>query len=140
MSSIRELYESSIEHEHVSLAHYILHLLQEGIVSLEDDESTLNLSLADTEKVNNMIENNILGFSRIRVFALKRKKGTFVFIYAKDKQEATNHFSKTVRSKPINCHEYPLDFEIVKGNRFVSFREMKKEFDGFPVVVGVYER
>ncbi|WP_335871262.1 hypothetical protein [Bacillus sp. 2205SS5-2] len=140
MSSIRELYESSIEYEHVTLAHCILHLLQEGKVSLEDDESMLDLSLANSEQLDNMIENNLLGFSQVRIFSLKQKKNTFAFIYAKFKGEARKHFRETLKTTPINCHEYPLDFEMVKGNRVVSFREMKKEFDCFPVMVGVYER
>lgn len=64
----------------------------------------------------------------------------FVFICAHSPEEATRFYVETYQHQPMNCHEYPLDFEVVRGNGVVSFREMRKEFVGFPVVGGVFRR
>lgn len=140
MSSIRVLYEAAVKYEHSSLAHYIINLLQEGKIQLEDDESIIDFSQANQQQVKQMVEGNMLGFQIIRVFALKHTDNKFAFIYAKDKQDAIDFFRKEFRSNPKNCHEYPMDFVIEKGNRFISFRELKQEFEQSPAFIGFYER
>jgi hypothetical protein len=140
MTTIRELYEASIHYEESTLAHYILHLLQEGKVSLEDDESFLDLDQADHQVVAELIEKNQLGFSFIKVFSLKMYANTFVFIFAKSKQDAINLYQKKFRKAPLNCYEYPLDYRICRGNEFLSFRDLKKEMIEFPSIAGYFEK
>lgn len=139
MLSVRVLYEEAIKHEHSALAHYIIHLLQEGKIQL-DDESIVDLSQAEYEKVKKMIEGNALGFKVMNVYALKHTEKQFAFIYAKDKQEAIDYFRKEFCANPKNCHEYPMEFVIEKGNRFISFRDLKMEYDQFPALIGFYEK
>lgn len=140
MSSIKELFEDAIRFEMSSFAHYLLHLLQEGKVKFDDDKSVLDFVEADNRKVQKLIGHNHLKFSTIKVFALKHSENLFQFIYANSRDEAINYFKKVLRKHPINCYEYPLYFEIARGNRVVSFRELKKEFSSFPALIGYYER
>ncbi|WML38677.1 hypothetical protein RCG19_15930 [Neobacillus sp. OS1-2] len=140
MSSIREAFEDSIKYDQPSLAHYIFHFVQEGIVKWEDDASVLDFSKGDKIKVQQMIESNLLGFNIIGVFALKQSANRFIFIYAKDEEEAIEFFRKELKSSPKNCHEYLMDFVIEKGNRSISFRDLKKEYERFPAIIGYYER
>jgi len=140
MTTVRELYEESIRYEEKTLAHYILHLLQEGKVSLEDDVDSLDFMQADHEKVAQMIRENKLGFSDIRIFSLKYDNKRFAFIFASSKEEAIQFFRQKFKRKPYNCHEYPLDFPMSRGNEFLTFRDMKKEHSHFPALAGFYER
>lgn len=140
MSSIKKLYEKALKYEHSSLAHYIAHLIREGKISLDDDEAALDLTQADHSIVRASIERNDLCFSLIKVFSLKHSDMKFAFIYARNQQEAIDYFKKIFKSVPKNCHEYPMDFVIEKGNRFVSFRDLKRECAQFPTFIGYYER
>jgi hypothetical protein len=140
MTTVRELYEESIRYEEKTLAHYILHLLQEGKVSLEDDADSLDFTQADHEKVAKMILQNQLGFSDIRIFSLKYDNKRFAFIFAASEEEAIQFFRQRFKRKPYNCHEYPLDFPMSRGQEFLTFRDMKKEHSHFPALAGFYER
>lgn len=140
MTTVRELYEESIRYEEKTLAHYILHLLQEGKVSLEDDADTIDFMQADHEKVAQMIRENKLGFSDIKIFSLKYDDKRFAFIFAANEEEAIQFFRQKFKRKPYNCHEYPLDFPMSRGNEFLTFRDMKKEHSHFPALAGFYER
>ncbi|WP_404332111.1 hypothetical protein [Mesobacillus maritimus] len=55
-------------------------------------------------------------------------------------EEAIEFFTETFQQPPMNCHEYPLDFELSRGNGVITFREMKKEFESFPAVAGYFTR
>ncbi|WP_233253046.1 MULTISPECIES: hypothetical protein [unclassified Geobacillus] len=140
MITVRELYEESIRYEEKTLAHYILHLLQEGKVSLEDDADTIDFTQADHEKVAAMILQNQLGFSDIKIFSLKYDDKRFAFIFAANEEEAIQFFRQKFKRKPYNCHEYPLDFPMSRGQEFLTFRDMKKEHSHFPALAGFYER
>jgi len=140
MKTVQELYEDSIQYGEKVLAHYILHLLQEGHVSLNDDASLIDFSKADQQKVLEMINQNYLGFSDIKVFSLKWDDKTFAFIFASNEEEAKKYFEQKLRKKQLNCFEYPLDFQMSRGNEFLSFREMQKEHNQFPAIAGFYER
>jgi hypothetical protein len=140
MTTVRELYEESIRYEEKTLAHYILHLLQEGRVSLEDDADTIDFMQADHEKVAQMIGENHLGFSDIRIFSLKYDNKRFAFIFAANEEEAIRFFQQKFKRKPYNCHEYPLDFPMSRGQEFLTFRDMRKEYSNFPALAGFYER
>jgi len=140
MPTVRELYEESIRYEEKTLAHYILHLLQEGHVSLDDDADSLDFTQADHEKIAAMILQNQLGFDDIRVFCLKYDDKLFAFVFAKNSEEAIAFFQKRFKRNPYNCHVYSLDFPMSRGQEFITFREMKKEYDCFPTFIGFYER
>jgi hypothetical protein len=140
MTTVRELYEESIRYEEKALAHYILHLLQEDQVSLDDDASLIDFTKADHRKVSKMIEQNLLGFNDIKVFSLKYDDKLFAFIFAASEEEAIQFFRQKFKRKPYNCHEYPLDFPMSRGNEFLTFRDMKKEHSHFPALAGFYER
>lgn len=140
MTTVRELYEDSIRYEEKTLAHYILHLLQEGRVSLDDDADKIDFLQADYEKVAQMIVQNQLGFSDIKVFSLKYDDKQFAFIFAASEEEAIQFFRQKFKRKPYNCHEYPLDFLMSRGKEFLTFRDMRKEHSSFPALAGFYER
>ena len=137
---IKELYTLSLLYEEMVLAHYIYYLLGEGKISLEDDVENLNFNDAEQDIVDALIENNVLGFQKIRIFSLKRKPNQFAFIFARDRNSAIKHFIDIFHQKPLNCVEILLDYEILRGNEIISFRELKHEYTEFPAFVGIYER
>lgn len=137
---VKELYLDSIRFEQSSLAHYIYHLLAEQRISLDDPIEHLDFDQADHQKVAEMIQTNLLGFSEVGIYSLKRNAKDFVFIFAHNKQEAMEFFTKTFQQGPLNCHEYSLDFELVRGKTVISFREMRKEFEHFPAIAGNFTR
>ncbi|MEH7418639.1 hypothetical protein V7266_25585 [Neobacillus drentensis] len=137
---VKDLYLDSLRYEESSLAHYIHHLLAERKISLEDNLSNLDLEEADHQKVAEMIENNVLGFHKVCIYSLKMKPKEFVFIFAKNKLEAIQFYTKTFQQMPMNCHESCLDFEFTRGNGVVSFREMRKEYESFPAIAGYFKR
>ncbi|MFC4321333.1 hypothetical protein [Litchfieldia salsa] len=137
---VKDVYHDCLISEESTLAHYIYHLLSDKKVSLHDDISQLDLNKADHQKVAEIIQQNVLGFHRINIYSLKMNPREFVFIFARNPEEATQFYVKTYQNQPMNCHEYPLDFEVVRGNGVISFREMRKEFVGFPVVGGFFGR
>ena len=137
---IRDLYEDSIKFEEPLIAHYIFYLLQESLISLEDDVKKLYEIKVDKQKLSKILKQNLLGFSQIKVFALKHSDKYYIFIFAKNKQEAISYFQKTFKRNPLNCNEYSLDTPMNIGNRFLSFRDMRKEQKEFPTVIGFYEK
>ncbi|KKK39995.1 hypothetical protein WQ57_01625 [Mesobacillus campisalis] len=135
---VKDVYLEAITLEASSLAHYIFHLLAEKKISLEDHMDQIDQ--ADQQKVAEMIDNNFLGFHKVGIYSLKRCAKEFVFIFAGSELEAIQFFTRTFRQRPLNCHESCLDFELVRGNEVISFREMKKECERFPAVAGVFVR
>jgi hypothetical protein len=137
---VKDLYLDSIRYEESSLAHYIHHLLEEGRISLDDNISKIDFDQADHQKVAELIENNVLGFHKIGIYSLKMNQNDFVFIFAESEQKAIQFYTETFHHAPLNCHEYSLDFELVRGNGVISFREMRKEFISFPAIAGYFRR
>jgi len=137
---VGELYLESICLEQCSLAHYLYHLLTERKISLNDPIDQIDLEKADHQKVAELIETNHLGIRKLGVYSLKRNAKDFVFIYAYSVQEAIEFFTKTFRQRPLNCHEYSLDFELARGKSVITFREMRKEFGRFPAIAGYFTR
>ncbi|ULT59588.1 hypothetical protein L1999_14135 [Neobacillus drentensis] len=137
---VKDLYLDSLLYEQSSLAHYLHHLLAEKKITLEDNLSQFDLEQADHLKVAEMIENNVLGFHKVCIYSLKMNQKDFVFIFAKNPEEAIQFYRKTFQQKPMNCHESCLDFEFIRGNDTVSFREMRKEIENFPAIAGYFKR
>lgn len=137
---VKDLYLDSLRYEESSLAHYIYHLLAEKKISLDDDVSKLDFVQADHQKVRELIQKNVLGIHKVGVYSLKMNQMDFVFIFAENKQEAIQFYTKTFHQTPLNCHVYSLDFEFTRGNGVVSFRDMRKEFESFPAIAGYFKR
>jgi hypothetical protein len=137
---VKDLYLDAIHFEESSLAHYIHHLLEKQKISLDDSISKIDLDQADHQKVAEMIESNVLGFHKVGIYSLKMNQKDFVFIFAGSQQQAIGFYTETFHHSPLNCHEYSLDFEIVRGNGVISFRDMRKEFMSFPAIAGYFER
>ncbi|NHC41565.1 hypothetical protein G6549_16535 [Bacillus sp. MM2020_1] len=137
---VKDLYMDCFRYEESALAHYIHHLLAEKKISLEDEMSKIDLELADHQKVKELIQNNVLGFHKVGIYSLKMNQKEFVFIFAASDREAIQFYTETFHQSPLNCHEYSLDFELSRGKGGISFREMRKEFDSFPAIVGYFER
>jgi hypothetical protein len=137
---VKELYEDCFLFEESRLSHYIHHLLLEKKISLDDDVSKIDFNLVDHRKVAEMIQNNVLGIHRVGIYSLKMDHKAFAFIYAGSPEEAVQFYIKSFQKAPLNCHEYPLEFELTRGNSIISFRDMKKEFESFPAVAGCFER
>ncbi|MBZ5753650.1 hypothetical protein [Metabacillus rhizolycopersici] len=109
---VKDLYLDSIRFEESSLAHYIHHLLEEGKNSLDDNISKIDFDQADHQKVEELIENNVLGFHKVGIYSLKMNQSNFVFIFAESGQKAIQFYLETFHQAPLNCHEYSLDFEL----------------------------
>jgi hypothetical protein len=137
---VKEAYLDSLLYEESALAHYIHHLLAEKKISLDDDMSKIDLEQADHQRVREMIENNVLGIHKIRVYSLKMYQKEFVFIYAGSEHEAIQFYTNTFYQSPLNCHEYTLDFQLARGNEVISFRDMRKEFESFPAIAGYFKK
>jgi hypothetical protein len=137
---VKDVYLDCLRFEESPLAHYIHHLLAEKKISLEDGISKIDLNQADHQKVAEMIRNNLLGFHKVGVYSLKMNKNEFVFIFAANKQEAIEFYTKTFYQSPLNCLEYSLDYLLARGNAVISFRDMRKEFTSFPAIAGYFER
>jgi hypothetical protein len=137
---VKDVYLESLRYEETSLAHCIHHLLEEKKISLEDDMTEIDLELVNPQKVAEMIRNNVLGFRKLNIYSLKRSKNEYVFIFANRQQEAIQHFTEIFHQLPLNCIEYQLDFQLIRGNEIISFRDMRKEFMSFPAVVGCYRK
>jgi hypothetical protein len=125
---VRDLYLNCFYYDESLLAHTIHHLVAEEKISLDDSLSKMEFSQADQLKVEEMVQNNVLGFHKISVYALKKSKREFVFIFASNQEIAIQFYTETFQQTPLNCNEYPLDFQLARGNELISFRDMKKGF------------
>jgi hypothetical protein len=135
---VKDAYLDSLRCEESALAHYIHHLLIEKKISLDDDMTKINLEQADHQIVKEMIQNNVLGIHKIRVYSLKMNQKDFVFIFATSEQAAIKFYCEKFHLTPLNCHEYSLDFQLARGNDVISFRDMKKDWKCFPAIAGFF--
>lgn len=65
---VKDAYFDSLCFEESTLAHYIHHLLGEEKISLDDEMSKIDLEQADHQTVREMIQNNVLGIRKIRIY------------------------------------------------------------------------
>ncbi|WP_071393529.1 hypothetical protein [Bacillus tuaregi] len=123
MPTIKELFEEAVQNDYSYTAHSLYYLMREGLVSPNDSHTILSQVQIDTELVDEWTKQNYLCISVEKVYALKITRDEFVFVFAKNPQQASDLIKRTWSLVPRNCHEYSLDFTIVRGNEFVSFRE-----------------
>ncbi|MEH7177919.1 hypothetical protein [Neobacillus vireti] len=133
---VKDLYHDCLLYEISQLAHCIHHLLTEKKISLNDDVSTVDFDQADHQKVAELVQNNVLGFRKIKNYSLKKNQKDFVFIFAASEQEAIHFYRETFHQHPLNCHENWLDFNFYRGNDVITFRDLIKEFNSFPAIAG----
>ncbi|MBO0994644.1 hypothetical protein [Bacillus sp. SD088] len=140
MATIKALYEDAIKYEESLLAHSIFCLIQEGKIELEQDDAVLLQINPDPEKLEKLLEMNYLGFHQMNIFSLKTGRQKWVFIFAQTAEDAQQHLHMKTGQNPLNCLELSPDEVVFTGNRFLNFRELKKEQTQFPCLVGVYEK
>ncbi|MFD2212346.1 hypothetical protein [Metabacillus endolithicus] len=138
--NVKEYFEEVVKLEESSLAHYLFHLLQEKKISSNDDVSKIDLNQANHQIVEEMIQKNLLYFRKVHIYSLKQNKNDFVFIFARSKEDAIQHYRETYFHSPLNCIETSLENDFYRGNGRISFRDMKKEFSIFPAIAGSYSR
>ena len=68
-------------------------------------------------------EGKALAFSR-RPYATDQ--GACAFLTG-SREAAIQFYIDRYHQVPLNCHEYPLDFELARGKDVISFRNTKKE-------------
>jgi hypothetical protein len=137
---VKEFYSDCLRFEETVLAHYMYYLLEERKISLDDNMDDIEYEQVDHQKVKELIERNVLGIRKVRIYSLKMNEEDFYFIFALSKQEAIQFYTKTFHHTPLNCHEYSLDFQLDRGNEAISFREMRRNFKSFPAIAGWYKR
>lgn len=135
---VKELYHDCLMLEESTLAYYLYHLLAETKISLDDNISKIDLHQADHKEVAELIQKNPLGFRKVGIYSLKMDEKSFIFIYASSQEEAIQFYIKSFQSPPLNCQEYPQEFEITRGKDVRSFRKMKKEHKSFPAIAGYF--
>ncbi len=140
METVKELFDECIQNDYSFMAHSLYYLLREGLVSPDDPHTVLDDVEIDVDLVGEWTEQNFLGISVEKVYSLKIAADEFVFVFAKDPQQAVSFIKNKWKIQPRNCQEYSLDFTIMRGKEFVSFRDMKKDFLSFPAIIGVYQR
>ena len=140
MVTIKELFDESIQNDYSFMAHSLYYLLLEGLVSPDDPHTVLNDVEVDVDLVGEWTKQNYLCISVEKVYSLKIADDEFVFLFAKDPQQAVSFITNKWKIQPRNCQEYSLDFTIMRGKEFVSFRDMKKDFLSFPAIIGLYKR
>jgi hypothetical protein len=138
MVTIKEMYEECISSGYPFMAHALYYLLCEGMISPDDSPDAIDSEVLDYNAVSTLEAQNYLGLNVIRPYSLKVTPNEFIFVFAKDKTEAISFIKKKYALMPLNCHEYPLDFSLMRGNAFITFREIKKEFSMFPALIGVH--
>ena len=87
-----------------------------------------------------MEHQNHLGFNKIKVYSLKKDKYKFVFIFAENEKQASEHFQKIFTAAPKNCYEYSLDVDMLRGKQVISIRELRKEHYKFPAMAFIYQK
>jgi hypothetical protein len=138
---VKDFYQDCLLHERSSLAHCIHHLLAEKKISLDDDIANVDFDQVNHQKVEEMIQNNVLGIYKICVYSLKmNQQKDFVFIFSGSRDEAIQFYTETFHQLPLNCHESLLDFQFSRGKAVISFRDMRKEYVSFPAIAGYFTR
>lgn len=140
MSTVKELFDDAVKCENSILAHYIFFLLQEGKLQLDERVSRLDLYAAESYEFLNTWKNNLLGFDNMKIFSLKQSKDIFIFIFAENTRDARYLYWQEYGQEPINCIELTLDELMDYGNRFMTFRDIKKEMRSFPCIMGYLKK
>lgn len=140
MTTVRSLFEDAVHYEDAFLAHYIFCLRQEGKVDWDDSDSILSEVEPDTARFESLLESNMLGICSINIYYLRLNREHFALVYAKSPEEATRFTRQKTGIHPWHCREIAPDHEIYYGNRIISFRDLKKEMNEFPCLVGLYDR
>jgi hypothetical protein len=140
MATIRELFEESVQNDYSFMAHSLYYLIREGLVSPNDPHTVLDHVEIDVNLVGEWTKQNYLCIHVEKVYALQVADNEFVFVFAKDPQQAVAFIRNKWKVHPRNCQESSLDFTIMRGQEIVSFRDIKKDFLSFPTIIGLFKR
>lgn len=143
MPTVKNLLDDAMKYEMKGLVYCILYALRKKYIQPNDpEEKFFNTRFADTdnEQIARLIESNPLRLDIIKIYSLKMDKRKFAMIYARSREEAIERYKKIFNRTPLNCHEFLLDYEIMQGNKPISYREMRKQFNSFPAYAGYMER
>lgn len=138
--NVRDVYQDAIRYEEPFMAHYIHCLLSDGKINLDDDASKIFRAQINVKKFKQAYGKNILGVNKVKIYSLKLNKNQFAFIFAETKQDAMMFFRSKFNLDPVNCYEYDIDFGLLRGKEYVTFRSLRKEYNKFPALAFVYER
>lgn len=143
MSTVKDLLDEAMEYEEKILVYHILYAIEKGKVSLTDPRERfkkIRFTQEEQMEIAKRIQENPLKIEKVKIYCLKMDKRKFAMIYARSREEAIEHYKKIFNRTPLNCHEFLLDYEIMQGNKPISYREMRKQFNSFPAYAGYMER
>lgn len=142
MNTIEDLLRDAMDYEEKALIYYILYALKKGKIKMEDPEEKFDsIFFTEREKkeVARLIEENPLKIDRVNIFSLKMDKTRYAMIFARSKREAIHYYIKRFKKKPLNCCEFLLDYQVMQGEKPITFWELRKQFDSFPAYAGYME-
>lgn len=143
MPTVKNLLDDAMRYEMKSLVYCILYAIKKKYIQPNDPEENFyatKFTKTDNHEIAKLIEQNPLKLEFVKIYSLKMDKCKFAMIYAQSKEEAIEHYKKIFNRTPLNCHEFLLDYEIMQGNKPISYREMRKQFNSFPAYAGYMER
>ena len=139
MITIKELYVECIQNPYPYLAYSLYYLLCEGLVFPDDPHTSFDSQLVDREKVDELFKQDFLCLSEIKVYCFKSSREEYAFLFATNSLEARELLIHTYNIQPLSCQESYLDFSILREDKLVTFREMKKDFSSFPALIGFFQ-
>ncbi|WP_061566356.1 hypothetical protein [Heyndrickxia coagulans] len=137
---VRDVYQDAIRYEEPFMAHYIHCLLSDGKINLDDDASKIFRAQINVKKFKQAYGKNILGVNKVKIYSLKMSKNEFAFVFAECKQDAKLFFHSLFNREPFNCLEFDMDFGLLRGRQYVTFRQLRKEITKTPALAFVYRR
>lgn len=143
MNTVKDLLNDAMKYEMKGLVYCILYAVKKKYIQpndLEEKFYTTKFTETDNQEIAKLIEQNPLKFEFVKIYSLKMDKYKFAMIYARSREEALQHYGELFKRKPLNCHEFMLDYQVMQGNKPITFREMRKQFNSFPAYAGYMER
>lgn len=139
--TVQEIFDFAIETDGLMLAHRVYWALSENMVQLEDDSEKLQEINYDETAVNGMVERNLLGIGRIKLFVIQTSNEKwFSFILAENSLDAYRLYADLFREKPVKVTRsdrlmIPTMF-IADTGKETSLYEYRKHVVEFPAYVG----
>ena len=138
MITVNELFEYSIENEHIATAHAIFWAISQEIVQQTDDSKNLNTITYDNAAIEQLIQNNVLGLGTIKLYLITCKNNWYAFYFAKNVLELNNlHRSlfnqdpgKIVEAKRLLHKYFTVDDEDIQ---LIDYR---KNILSYPAYIG----
>ncbi len=138
MIRVGELFEYSIENEHIATAHAIFWAISQGIVKQTDDSNKLKTIEYDKAAVEQLTQSNVLGLGTVKLYIVTCKNDWYAFYFAKNVLELANlHRSlfnqepgKIVEAKRLLHKHFSIDDEDMQ------LIEYRKNILSYPAYIG----